>query len=186
VAEALRPASGGILLINGAHDWYRLPDHGRQVSRQLYAQLTRYRNELLDEIAVISAGRAGPLLRWLDAYPPLAARFQAVVDFPGYSAEQLAVIFCKLADEAGLRLTAGARRKAAAVLAQAEAEHRSGNARLAVRLLNEARVTQARRVTGPSTGRVLAALVTVIETDIPQHLHPGKTASDEDGPGQYL
>ena len=35
VAEAIRPASGGVLMINAAHDWQHLPDHGQQVLRRL-------------------------------------------------------------------------------------------------------------------------------------------------------
>jgi len=168
VAEALKPATGGILLINGAHDWYRLRDHGRQVSRRLYAQLSEYRNELGDGIAVIVAGQADPLLRWLHGYPPLAARFQAVIGFPGYTPEQLTAIFSTLAEEAGLRLTPGAVRKAAAVLDLAAGGDGPGNARLAVGL------------------RDLATLVTITETDIPQYLDPGQAAPDEDWSGLYL
>ena len=57
LAKAIRPASGGILMINAAHDWQRLPDHGLQVLRRQYEQLTEYRNERRDELAVILAGK---------------------------------------------------------------------------------------------------------------------------------
>jgi transcriptional regulator with XRE-family HTH domain len=187
LAEAVRPALGGILVINGAHDWYRLPDHGQQVSRGLYKQLTQCRSELKDDIAVILAGQADPLRKLLGGHPSLAARFQAVIDFPGYTPEHLAAIFSALVDEAGLRLTVAAGRKAAAVLAQAEGDEGSGNARLAVRLLNQARAVQARRVAAaPPKGRDLAALVTITETDIPSQLHLDGTPPDEDWPGAYL
>ncbi len=56
VAEAIRPATGGILMINGAHSWQRLPDRGQQVLRRLYEQLSEYRSERRDEVAVILAG----------------------------------------------------------------------------------------------------------------------------------
>jgi hypothetical protein len=58
----------------------------------------------------------------------------------------LTAVFGQLADEAALRLTIGARQKSTAVIEQAEHENRSGNARLAVRLLNEASAAQAHRV----------------------------------------
>jgi hypothetical protein len=83
LAEAIRPASGGILMINAAHDWQRLPDHGLQVLRRLYEQLTEYRNERRDELAVILSGQAAPLRSLLHSNPSLAARFRAVIDFPG-------------------------------------------------------------------------------------------------------
>lgn len=117
----------------------------------------------------------------------LAARFLAVIDFPGYAPEQLAAVLGTLAEEAGLRLTIAARRKAVAVIGEAERDDRSGNARLAVRLLNEARAAQAQRIArGPSSERDLAALVTITEGDIPQRLLPGAAGRDDERPGACL
>ena len=59
----------------------------------LYQQLTVYRNERGDELAVILSGQAEPLRRLLHGNPPLAARFRAVIDFPGFAPGQLSVIF---------------------------------------------------------------------------------------------
>jgi len=83
-----------------------------------------------------------------------------------------------------LRLTVAARRKAAAVLEQAERGDGPGNARLAVRLMNEARAVQAHRVArGPASDRDLAALVTITEHDIPDRLLPDAVARDDDRRG---
>jgi hypothetical protein len=102
-------------------------------------------------------------------------------------AGQLAAVFGKLAAEAGLRLTVAARRKAAAVLQQAERGDGAGNARLAVRLLNEVRAVQAHRVArGSASGRDLAGLVTINEDDIPDRLLPDAVARDDDRRGPYL
>jgi transcriptional regulator with XRE-family HTH domain len=180
-------AAGGVLMINGADDWYRLPDRGSHVARQLYAQLTEYRKARDDQLAVILTGQADPLGQWLGGHPQLAARFLAVIGFPSYTPAQLTAVFGKLADEAGLRLTAGARKKSAVVLEQAERADRSGNARLAVRLLNEARAAQAHRVARGSTAdRDLAALVTITEADIPERLLTGAAGCDADRPSPYL
>jgi transcriptional regulator with XRE-family HTH domain len=187
MTDAIRPASGGILLIDAAHDWYRLPDCGRHMMRRLYAELTEYRQERKDELAVILAGEAGRLQKLLDGNPSVAARFRAVIHFPGYTTEQLAAIFAALAEEAGLRLTPSAGLIAATVLAKAEGDHGTGNARLAVRLLNQATEAQARRVARMSSGgRDPAALITITEADIPDSLPPYGTATNEDWPGQYL
>jgi hypothetical protein len=56
------------------------------------------------------AGQAGSLRDRLRASPPLAARFPAVIDFPGYTARQLAAIFATLVGEAGFTLTPDAAR----------------------------------------------------------------------------
>jgi transcriptional regulator with XRE-family HTH domain len=185
--KMFRNATGGLLMINGADDWYRLPDRGLHVARQLYAQLTEYRATREDQVAVILTGQADPLHKWLHGHPQLAARFLAVIDFPRYTPAQLTAVFGQLANEAGLRLTVGARQKSAAVLEEAEREVGSGNARLAVRLLNEARAAQAHRVArGSSADRDLAALVTITEADIPERLLTAAACREEDRPSPYL
>ena len=64
-----------------------------------------------DELAIILSGRKDPLHALLAVNPALAARFPAIVDFPGYTPAQLAAIVGALASEAGLCLTADAQRK---------------------------------------------------------------------------
>ena len=167
VGEAARRAAGDLLMINDAHTWYRLPDRGRHLLRCLYQELTDSRDHSAGQLAVILAGRVGPLRDLLRASPALAARFPAVIDFPGYTAGQLAAIFATLAGEAGFTLTPDAARKAATVLAQAEAGHRSGNARLAVRLLDQATASQARRITTVPQAADPATLSTIDAADIP-------------------
>jgi hypothetical protein len=95
------------------------------------------------------------------------------------------VIFGSLADEAGLTLTPAAESKVAEVLARAEGDRGSGNARLAVRLLNQATAIQALRVAAAS-GRDPAALHTLSPADIPDQLHPEQTPPEANWPGQYL
>ena len=135
-------------MITDAHTWRALPDRGQHVLRCLYRKLTQARGSTAtDELAIILAGQAGPLRGLLQASPPLAARFPAIINFPGYTPGQLAAIFTTLAAEAGSPSPPAATGKAAAVLARAEADHSSGNARLAVRLLTQATASQAHRIT---------------------------------------
>jgi hypothetical protein len=181
VAEAARRTGSDLLMINDAHAWYRLPDRGRHLLRCLYQELTDSRDHSAGQLAVILAGRADPLHDLLRANPALAARFPAVIDFPGYTASQLAAIFATLAGEAGFTLTPGAARKAATVLAQAE----PGNARLAVRLLDQATASQARRITSGPQRPDPATLSTIDAADIPGHVRPHDPPAD-DWPGQYL
>jgi len=108
-----------------------------------------------------------------------------VIDFPGYTVRQLAAIFATLAVEAGFSLTSEGARKAAGVLAPADAGHGSGNARLAVRLLDQATVSQARRITTATQLQDPATLSTIDAADIPGHVHLHDPPAD-DWPGQYL
>ena len=185
VGEAARRAAGDLLMINDAHAWFELPDRGRHLLRCLYQELTDSRDHSDRQLAVILAGRASPLRDLLRANPALAARFPAVINFPGYTAGQLAAIFATLAGEAGFTLTPESARKAATVLAQAEARHHSGNARLAVRLLDQATASQSRRITTAPQARHPATLSTIEAADMPGHVHPHAPLAD-DWPGQYL
>jgi hypothetical protein len=178
--------SGDLLMINDAHAWYGLPDHGRHVLRCLYKELTISRDHSHNHssgLAVILAGPEGPLRAMLDANPALAARFPAVITFPGYTAGQLAGIFAALAGEAGFTLTPDAARKAAAVLAEAGRD--AGNARLAVRLLDQVTISQARRITAAAQSPNPVTLSTIDAADVPEHIRPPALPAD-DRPGQYL
>ena len=119
------------------------------------------------ELAIILSGRKDPLHALLTASPALAAQFPAIIDFPGYTPAQLAAIVTALASEAGLCLTPDAERKAAVVLADAEKRRATGNARLAVRLLNQATTSQGRRVTAAPHHLDPAELATIRADDIP-------------------
>lgn len=122
----------------------------------------------------------------LHASPALAARFPAIIDFPGYTPAQLTVILHALAAEAGLTFTPDAATKAAAVLAAAENGQTTGNARLAVQLLTQATTNQALRVTTGPQFSDPAALAAICAADIPGHLPlPEEPASDQHL-GQYL
>jgi hypothetical protein len=71
--------------------------------RCLYQLLTQIRDRVREDLLVILAGQVYPLGELLRASPALAARFPVVIDFPGYTADELAAIFATLAEEAGSR-----------------------------------------------------------------------------------
>jgi type II secretory pathway predicted ATPase ExeA len=186
IAAATKRATGSVLRINDAHVWTGLPDGGLQVLWELCKKLTEYRDELRDELAVILAGQTEPLRRMLSAVPPMAARFRAVIHFAGYTTAQLVAIFATLAAEGGFTLTPEAEQAATALIAQAEADHPYGNARLVVRLLNQIISAQALRVTACSDAHDQATLSTIIEADMPEHLERNHPPSDQSRLGQYL
>lgn len=86
----------------------------------------------------------------------LASRFPAIIEFPDYTAMELAGIFAVLAGEAGFTLTSTAERKAATVLGQVNSGR--GSARLAVRLLHRATANQAHRAAAAVWPGALAVL----------------------------
>ncbi len=185
IGKAIKP-TGDLLMITDAHSWRDLPDHGQHVLRCMYQQLTEARKlHRNDELAIILAGQAEPLHTLLRASPPLAARFPAIIGFPGYTPGELTAVFATLAAEAGFTLTPDARHKAAAVLAHAEDGRASGNARLAVQLLTQATASQAHRITTAEPPDP-AALSIISEADIPEHLYLDDLPADDQWPGQCL
>ncbi len=185
VNEAVK-VTGDLVMITGAHAWHDLPDHGRHLLRCLYQRLTEARKFHGDELAIILAGQPGPLRDMLHAAPALAARFPAVIDFPGYTPAQLTAILHALAAEAGLTLTPDAASKAAAVLADAERGHATGNARLAVQLLTQATTNQAHRITTSYQPPDLATLAAICAADIPGRMPVPVPSPCDQHPGQYL
>jgi hypothetical protein len=87
--------------------------------------------------------------------------------------------------EAGFTLTPAAARKAATGLGQAESRHQSGNARLAVLLLDHATTSQARRITAlPTSDPAISS--TICPDDIPSHIQLDEPIAEGERPGQYL
>jgi hypothetical protein len=186
VREAASRARGGVLLITDAHAYAGLRSGDQQVLRCLQEVLTEQREDLV----VILAGQADQLRSLLHATLTLASRFPAAVDFPGYTAAQLAQIFATLAGEAGFTLTPGAARAAGAVLGRAQGDRAGGSARLAVWLLDQATASQARRITTVRQSPSPAALCTISAADIPDQMQlqgsPEPARTGEERPGPYL
>ena len=185
VRETASRARGGVLLITDAVASADLHARDQQVLRCLHEVLAEVRKDLV----VILAGQPDQVRRLLRAHPALASRFPVIIDFPTYTAAQLAAIFATLASEAGFTLAPDAARKADAVLACADNDLGSGSARLAVRLLDQATASQARRITALRQPAALDALRTIYAIDIPDHLNPHDPpgpAADDQWPGQYL
>ena len=103
----------------------------------------------------------------LAAAPALAARFPAVINFPGYTPAQLAGVFTALAGEAGFTPAPDALAKAAAVLGPGQRQRPAP-----VQLLNHAATAQARRITAASQPSDAAALSGICAVYIPGHLDP--------------
>jgi len=183
VREAISTARGGVLLLTDAHAYADLQPRHQQVLRCIQDGLIQFRDDLI----VILAGETPQLHTLLRRNPALATRFPTIVDFPGYAPDQLAEIFATLANEAGFTLTAAATHKASAVLEEAHRSSASGNARLAVELLDQTTVNQALRMAKVTQTREPAELGTICGIDIPGHLLGTASAhADDRCLGQYL
>ena len=119
----------------------------------------------------------------LHAAPALAARFPVIAASPA-TLPPISLPSCRpWPPKPDSTLTPDAARKAAAVLADAERGHVTGNARLAVQLLTQATTNQAYRVTTSAQPCDPAALCA---DDIPERMPVPAPSPCDQHPGQYL
>ena len=164
VRAAVHRALGGVLLISDAHDPGDAPAaRDRAATRTLQELIAGHRG---GNLVVILAGPAAGMRQYLTGHPALAAQFPVTIEFPGYTSEELAVIFAARARQAGFTLTTTAAGKARAVLEKTSGHPEAGSARLVISLLERTSARQARRLmTGP-------ALVTSAEPGTPAERNP--------------
>ena len=178
VSEAVKRATGGVLLVSDAHEGGGTATEDARAIRLLAEEMTRHRD---GDLVVVLAGPDEPLRRFLDSAPALASRLAAVITFPPYGGADLAGIFAYRARQAGFTLDGDAAAKAARLLGGPGGRPRAGlgSARRATVLLDRAAAAQARRTLGtggePETSDVLTA------SDIPEPANlvgPGGQAGD--------
>ena len=116
----------------------------------------------------------------MDSNPGLASRVPSIITFPPYSPAELGEIFAYRAREAGFTITPAAAAKAGTLISRSGRAARAGSARLAMRLLDEAAVEQARRVMGE--GADSGALAVLTEADIPDQLFAAYQAGQAGDP----
>jgi replication-associated recombination protein RarA len=164
VRAAVHRALGGVLLISDAYDPGGAPAaRDRAATRTLQELIATHRG---GNLVVILAGPAAGMRQYLAGHPALAAQFPVTIEFPGYTSEELAVIFAARARQAGFTLTPTAAGKARAVLEKTSGHPEARSARLVISLLERTSARQARRLmTGP-------ALVTSAEASTPTERNP--------------
>ena len=146
--DKCKEALDGILFIDEA---YALAGSGptgavHDFGREAIETLLKYMEDNRDRIMVIAAGYPNEMRRFIAANPGLASRFNKTIEFPGYSAKELAAI---------LRLMASRQREQlpdeleASLIPWIESYSRGenwGNAREMRNLLDKAREAQSLRV----------------------------------------
>lgn len=101
--KVLDSAKGGILFIDEAYSLSRGSenDYGSEAIEVILKRMEDSR----DELVVIVAGYSQNMRDFLQSNPGLRSRFPRVIDFPDYSAEEMATIFERMAVQNGYHLT---------------------------------------------------------------------------------
>lgn len=107
--ERIDEALDGVLFIDEA---YALaPESGDAYGQEAIATLLKRMEDERGRLAVIVAGYPEEMRRFLDANPGMRSRFNRYIEFPDYSAAELAEIFRRTAAKNDYRLTEGAERR---------------------------------------------------------------------------
>lgn len=139
-------AMGGILFIDEA---YQLNQGGNDTyGSEAVATLLKRMEDARGSIVVIVAGYKDEMKKFMDMNSGLESRFNRVIEFPDYSAKELAAIFRSLAKKGGYRLSPDVERWIAPYIALMTKKRtkRFGNARWARGLFEKSVERQSLRV----------------------------------------
>ena len=150
-------ALDGVLFIDEA---YTLVKGGKEdFGAEAIATLLKRMEDDRDRLIVILAGYTDEMRAFIESNPGLRSRFTRTIEFPDYTAEELEVIFLRLAERNQYCLTTNATRALRARLAEAVAakDRTFGNGRFARNLFERAIERQATRLAdvGDLSGEVL-------------------------------
>lgn len=102
--RVIESAEGGVLFVDEAYA-LGLSDSGRDYGPEAIATLVKAMEDKRDKFVCILAGYTEPMDHMIDINPGLRDRIAFYIDFPDYSAPQLADIFKKFASADGFGLS---------------------------------------------------------------------------------
>lgn len=144
--QAVRAALGGVLFIDEAYSLCRGQDDtfGLEAIDTLVKAMEDYR----DNLVVILAGYSREMEQFLQANSGLRSRFPNRIEFPDYTGEELTRIACGLAKDHGYRIDEAALAPLTAYFSavQAADARTGGNGRLARNVVEDAVLSQSRRI----------------------------------------
>jgi probable Rubsico expression protein CbbX/Ku protein len=163
--ELVQQALGGVLFIDEAYTLApanQESDFGREAIGTLLKMMEDHREDLV----VIVAGYTEPMKVFINSNPGLKSRFSRFIAFPDYGPAELGAILQGMLEDAGYRLTAEARERALAVLAQYydRRDETFGNARLVRNFFERTIERHADRI-APAAGAHTRDELTAIHLD---------------------
>jgi SpoVK/Ycf46/Vps4 family AAA+-type ATPase len=175
-------AMGGVLFVDEAYELTPRSsnDFGGEAIAELLTQMENHRDELI----VIAAGYPKQMDDFLDANPGLRSRFANRVDFPDYSNDELARIFCSMAADEGYHLAPDLVAALPARMARIGRGSGFANGRSARSLLEAALSAQSGRLAGSKPND--AALNQLLLVDLPAPGGDGVGQTDDAGPRRGL
>ena len=167
VKKAFREAQGGVLFIDEA---YSLCDRhegsfGDEAINTIVQEMENHR----DDVVVIFAGYPKPMADFLERNPGMKSRIAFNVGFEDYSTDELCEITKLMLSKKHMAVTAEAMDKIRSNCDAAKVSPDYGNGRYIRKLLEEAEMNMAARISGLPEDRLTDELITTIDAcDIPE------------------
>jgi SpoVK/Ycf46/Vps4 family AAA+-type ATPase len=144
--DVCKSALDGILFIDEAYTLAGGTNVSGDFGREAIDTLLKFMEDNRDRIVVIVAGYPNEMRRFIDSNPGLASRFTKTIEFPPYSAEELAAILQLMAKRQSYELPGELAGKLKPWLESRMRSESWGNARDMRTLLERAREAQAVRI----------------------------------------
>lgn len=152
VKKVIDDAKGGVLFIDEAYSITE-NDHSDSYGRECLTELTKALEDYRDDLVVIVAGYTEPMNHFFASNPGLKSRFNAFIEFPDYSAEELQKMFVKLCRDNDYDLSTDAQECIYSILLKQVSGKNDNfaNGRLVRNIYDDVTMSHARRVIKIST-----------------------------------
>ena len=166
VRECFRAAQGGVLFIDEAYslcDGYE-KSFGDEAINTIVQEMENHR----EDVIVIFAGYSEPMKEFLDRNPGMLSRIAFQVRFDDYSTDELCAITKLFLSRRQMNITDAAMKKLRSIFERERKKTDYGNGRFVRKILDEAGMNLADRVSGRDEAeRTLEYITTIEECDIP-------------------
>ncbi len=166
--EKFNEALGGVLFIDEAYSLVQKGGLHEDFGMEAINALVKLMDDHRDDVAVIVAGYAAQMERFLDSNPGLRSRFPTIVHFGGYTVDELAEVFRRMAAKHGLTVGPGTLEAVRRHYAALDRGASFGNGRDVRNLLELARKHMARRLTAVEAPTA-AQLTEILPVDLAEH-----------------
>ena len=143
--EVLKRAMGGVLFIDEAYYLYR-PENERDYGQEAIEILLQVMENQREDLVVILAGYADRMNTFFRSNPGMSSRVAHHIEFPDYTAEELAEIAHLMLEKMQYRFTPDADRAFQEYIHHRKGQPHFANARSVRNALDRARLRQASRL----------------------------------------
>ncbi len=168
VKKKFKEAQGGVLFIDEAYSLCddRENSFGDEAINTIVQEMENHR----DDVIVIFAGYPDKMKNFLDRNPGMASRIVFQVEFEDYTADELCEIARLMLSRKHMTITDSAMEKLRSICEKARKDRSFGNGRFVRKMLEEAEMNLAERVSRSDESELTTKLITTVEErDIPEY-----------------